>query len=444
MTDDTKLFYCGKFISEEEFGRAKISAYSRGTVMEKDELSIFAFGIAYTFHLTGGLSDPDSLSQVQQTLDNIGYADIGEPENTDPLFTDNAILQDSDRHISEEKNFYPLALGSFDFLHATPGKLHIPEVTFIKNKTGPAAVIVVAQIEDVKDIFRKLPDFLLTSTDDNEELCPDEFRLKSSFSHQRFLDITAEAIRIANSGEISKVVLAREIIVTANRKFNRKVLLERLRSLHPTCLTFAVGNFIGATPELLIKKDGNKIVSSPLAGTVARSGTIEEDKRLAESLSSSAKNLREHGYVVDYIIDKLSAFCQSPPAYPHPELLFLRNVTHLQSNITGELKLPYPDILTLVSALHPTPAIAGVPPDKALKIIEELECIERKHYSAPIGFIRKGGDGEFYLGIRSAEVKDNRAKLIAGVGIVKDSVPADELTETQLKLQALLAVIVRP
>ncbi len=444
MTDDAKLFYSGKFISEEAFERAKINAYDRGTVMEKDELAIFSFGTAHTFDIGEGLSDIDSLSKIQQTLDNILYLDIKEPENTDSLFNGNVITTDSGQHISEDKNFYPLALGSFDFLRDAPGKLHIPKVTFIKSKTGHPAVIVVSKIENAEDIFRKLPDFLSKTTDAKEDLCPDEFHLKSSFSHQRFLDITAKAVRIINSGDISKVVLAREIIVTANRKFNRKVLLERLRSLHPTCLTFAMGNFIGATPELLIKRDGTKIISSPLAGTVARSGTIEEDKRLADSLFSSAKNLREHGYVVNYIIDKLSGFCKRAPVYPHPELLFLRNVTHLQSNITGDLKSPYPDILTLVSLLHPTPAIAGIPSDKALRIIAELECIERKHYSAPIGFIRKGGDGQFYLGIRSAEVEDNRATLIAGVGIVKDSNPADELTETQLKLQALLAVIVRP
>ncbi len=448
MTDKNKLYYFGRFISDLEFAKAKNYAYSDGMVLENDALSIFAFDVAHTFYIDRGLADIETLETVQTTLDSLLRVDIsGLDKDGKSADKEHAVITGSpDLPGSEqtEETFYPMAIGAFDFLPNAPTKLYIPKVTFIKKANNRPIVIVVSPTDDLIDIYRELSDYFKAKAPTKERLCPDEFHLSTSFSHENFLSTVKDGLDLIKNNVLTKIVLAREVTVTANRAFNRRVILERLRTLHPTCLTFAIDGFVGASPELLIQRDGDQIISSPLAGTVARSGTIDEDKRLADDLATSEKNLAEHGYVVKDIIEKLSGFCKTQPSHPYPEPLFLRNVTHLKSTISAQLKAPYPSVLRLVSILHPTPAVAGIPQKQALEAIERLENLTRGYYSAPIGFVRKGGDGEFYLGIRSAKIEKNKATLIAGVGIVKDSNPADELTETQLKLQALLAAIVRP
>ena len=130
------------------------------------------------------------------------------------------------------------------------------------------------------------------------------------------------------------------------------------------------------------------------------------------------------------------------PSEPH--LLELRNVCHLATTIRARLREPAPGILSLAAQLHPTPAVGGSPRDAALAHIAKHEGLERDRYAGPVGFVTAGGDGELWLGIRSALLEGRRARLLAGVGIVAGSDPAAELAETQLKLQALLAVAVRP
>jgi menaquinone-specific isochorismate synthase len=248
-------------------------------------------------------------------------------------------------------------------------------------------------------------------------------------------------------GEFDKVVLAREVTVRANRPFSPEYLLGRLRQLHPSCLAFSVDGILGASPELICRRSGAAVTSSPLAGTVGRSGDPEQDARLAAALLSSVKDRAEHSYVVDAIRDGLAPFSDrvNVPAAPH--LLELRNVVHLATTITASLRSdqrPVPSCLELVAALHPTPAVGGVPRDAALTYLTRTEELDRDRYAGPIGYQQAGGDGEFWLAIRSAILDGASARLLAGVGIVEGSDPDSELAETQLKLQALLAAAVRP
>ena len=443
MTDKNQLYYFVRIVTEEAFSAAKFRAYRQGTVLECNEFSLFAFDTAYRFTLPDGLQDGTALCEVQEKLDNTIRISISDLEKNVSMGTSPAPTNDG-VGFAEETLPGPMAIGAFDFLPDSETKLFIPKITLIRRGDENPSVVVVARIDELLDIHRTLPDYFSDAAFADEDLCPDEFILRSVNSHDHFLNSVRSAVELINSSELEKVVLARKITVKANRKFNRTVLLERLRTLHPSCLTFAVGDFIGASPELLIKKTGGQILSSPLAGTIARSGVADEDKELADHLVTSEKNLLEHNYVVGYIIDKLSEFCSKPIERPYPELLFLRNVTHIQSNISAELEHPHSDLLKLVSVLHPTPAVAGIPLEASLQALSRLEEMPRHQYGAPIGFVEKGGNGVFYLGIRSAWIRGNTAELMAGVGIVKDSDPAEELTETQLKLQALLAAIVRP
>jgi isochorismate synthase EntC len=181
-----------------------------------------------------------------------------------------------------------------------------------------------------------------------------------------------------------------------------------------------------------------------MAGTVARSGDPEADRRLAAGLLASGKEREEHQYVVDAVASGLRPFCSTVSVPDEPSVVSFRNVSHLGTRVEGRLVAPAASALELALALHPTPAVAGTPTDEALAYIEAVERLDRGRYAGPVGWVDGDGNGEFAVGIRSAELAGSTARLFAGVGIVADSEPAAELAETQLKLQALLAAVVRP
>jgi menaquinone-specific isochorismate synthase len=258
-----------------------------------------------------------------------------------------------------------------------------------------------------------------------------------------------DAITAIHSGALQKVVIAREVFVHANRPFSQKDLLSRMRVLHPSCAAFAIDGFVGASPELLCKKHGPNITSQPLAGTIPRSGDPGDDALHAAALMHSQKDRAEHRFVVDDIARELARFTAFIDVPGEPHLLELRNVTHLATLITATLPedpdgAPLPSALEIVSSLHPTPAVAGVPREAALKYLATFETLRRDHFAGPVGWVDASGDGEWWIGIRSAMIDGCDARLLAGVGIVADSDPESELVETQLKFQAFLATAVRP
>jgi menaquinone-specific isochorismate synthase len=263
-------------------------------------------------------------------------------------------------------------------------------------------------------------------------------------SHDSFKELVAAAVAAIRAGAFEKVVVAREVAVKGNRPFTPSDLLARLRALYPSCVTFSLDHFVGASPELLCRRRSSVVTSHPLAGTIARSGDPDEDERLARGLLASHKERSEHGIVVNAIVADLSGLTSEVTASPEPHLLELRNVVHLATTITGQLRDPLPGALEIAVALHPTPAIGGWPRAAAIEWIAEHEGLERDRYAGPLGYMDASGDGEWWLGIRSALLDGPHARLLAGVGIVADSDPAAELAETQLKLQALLAAAVRP
>jgi menaquinone-specific isochorismate synthase len=273
---------------------------------------------------------------------------------------------------------------------------------------------------------------------------PDGFRLTSPRSHPDWQRTIAEAVAEIEAGRLDKVVVAREVLVEANRPIVVPDVLERLRALYPACVVFSVDGFLGASPELLIQRRGATVRSHPLAGTFPRSGDPHADDLLARQLVASVKDQREHRVVIDEIDRVLRPLCATLDVPSEPTIMQLRNVLHLGTEIGGTLSAPAPTALELTAALHPTPAVAGTPTDQALAWLDANEGLGRGRYAGPVGWVDGNGDGLFSVGIRSAEVSGERARLFAGVGIVEGSEPARELVETQLKLQALLAAIVRP
>ncbi len=284
---------------------------------------------------------------------------------------------------------------------------------------------------------------------------PHGFDLHSSVSHPVWCEIIATAVeQIRNETDdpdgLRKVVLARSVDVEATDPFVVGDILARLHALFPSCMVFSIEGFIGASPELLVSRKGSSLRAHPLAGTVARSGDPETDAKLAAGLLASAKDRWEHLLVIDALDEVLRPLCDELDVPQSPSIVPLRNVSHLGTLITGSLRAAdvvdrtAPTALELVSVLNPTPAVGGVPQAKALAVIAELEPVSRGTYAGPVGWVDAAGNGEWAVGLRSARIEGNRARMFAGGGIVGDSEPGDELAETQLKLQALLAAVVRP
>ena len=221
--------------------------------------------------------------------------------------------------------------------------------------------------------------------------------------------------------------------------------MQLLRNTYSKCTNFFLalphkGIFFGSTPERLVKLKSHHLQTEALAGTIARGNNMEEDRMFRESLFESMKERKEHNLVKEQIIRKLEPFASSVNVSDYPKILKLKNVQHLQTPINVELKSSI-SILDILQILHPTAAVAGTPTEKAMDIIKKMEPHDRGWYSGPIGWINNNGDGEFYVSLRSALVKNEEAHVFAGGGIVSESHPDKEWEETELKLRPIISAL---
>jgi len=255
----------------------------------------------------------------------------------------------------------------------------------------------------------------------------------------------ATAVDRITGGELAKVVLARDLLVSADVPLDPRRLLRRLAGRFPDCWTFAVDGLLGATPELLLRRTGRQLSARVLAGTAPR-GAGADDQRLADALMGSAKDRAEHALAVDSLVEALAPYCSALDAPAEPDLLTLANVRHLATDVTGTQRSRGPrgaaGLLELIGAVHPTAAVCGTPTPDAAAVITELEGMDRGRYAGPVGWLDARGDGEFGLALRCAElVGEDTARLFAGCGIVAGSDPAAELAETQSKFAAFQAAL---
>jgi menaquinone-specific isochorismate synthase len=255
----------------------------------------------------------------------------------------------------------------------------------------------------------------------------------------------ATAVGRIGAGELAKVVLARDLLVSSDVPLDPRRMLRRLADRFPDCWTFSVDGLLGATPELLLRRDGRQLSARVLAGTAPR-GAGAADERLAAALLHSAKDRAEHALAVDSLVRALEPYCATLDAPEEPELLTLANVRHLATDVTGTQRRSgsraRAGLLELVGAVHPTAAVCGTPTADAAAMIAELEGMDRGRYAGPVGWLDSRGDGEFGLALRCAELTgDSGARLFAGCGIVAGSDPAAELAETQAKFAAFQAAL---
>jgi len=310
---------------------------------------------------------------------------------------------------------------------------------------------VEGRLDDVTDTLRNLPAPGPTNAP------PDVKERSATTPREVWRDQVESALERIDSGDLSKVVLAQALEVTLETELSVPDALARLRSTYPDCYRFMIDctvrdhtvggsqahtagqsgpTLFGATPERLVSLRGRQIQTEALAGSTGRGDTPEEDEWLARELLESEKDIHEHELVVDAVRDQLSPFAASVRTGQRT-VRQLDSVQHLRTPISAELA-DVEHVLDLIDALHPTPAVGGLPPDRAWRTIRETESFDRGWYAAPVGWFDAAGNGTFAVAIRSAVADGTTATLFAGAGIVLDSDPDREWDEVQLKYRPML------
>ena len=319
-------------------------------------------------------------------------------------------------------------------LHREDGRTHLTLCAMSDADPGEAVAQLEARLAGLRERPLPLPDPDPTAA----------VRIASASPPERFERAVATAVERIRREELEKVVLAREVVAEAPQAHDSAAVFGALREVFPSCFCFCCGSpegaFLGASPELLIRRSGASAATVGLAGSTRRSADPAVDDHLGEKLRTSAKDRSEHEIVVRRIERSLRPHSVWVQAEPEPGLVKVANIQHLGTPIHAQLAEPR-SAIDLAGKLHPTPAVGGEPRDLALRAISELESLDRGWYAGPVGWMDAAEDGEFCVALRSALLRDRTAHLFAGAGIVADSHPDGELAETELKLGAILPLI---
>jgi isochorismate synthase len=317
-----------------------------------------------------------------------------------------------------------------------PDGAFLTATIYLEPGTDPAALLKPAAGR-----LASLHEAALTPADPHPSAAT---RIFGRYSPERYEKIVAAAVERIRSTSVDKVVLARELTVEAPAAHDPAALFGALRDLFPSCFCFCFGTgqaaFLGASPELLVRRSGAVAATVALAGTTSRSADPAVDDHLGEAMLRSPKVREEHRIVASRIELALRPHAVWVHAEGQPFVVKVGNLQHLATPIRAQLAESQ-SAVALAGLLHPTPAIGGEPRDQALALIDELEGIDRGWYTGPVGWMDAAEDGEFCVGLRSALVRDREAHLFAGCGIVADSDPAAELQESELKFEALLPLL---
>ncbi|CAL9347867.1 isochorismate synthase [Streptomyces sp. enrichment culture] len=274
----------------------------------------------------------------------------------------------------------------------------------------------------------------------------DRWTVREVPSPERYGEAVAAAVARMRAGEFDKVVLARTLELAAEREPDLTAMLRRLARRDPAGYTFAVPSgpdrtLIGASPELLVAREGGRVTANPLAGSAPRSDDLAEDVRRAVALLESEKDLHEHALVVAAVREALAPYCTALQVPRRPALVRTAAMWHLSTTVAGEVADLGTTALDLASALHPTPAVCGTPTEVARAVIAESEPFDRGAYTGMVGWQDADGDGEWVVTIRCAEAEGRALRLFAGAGVVASSTPQAETAETAAKFRTFLHAV---
>jgi salicylate biosynthesis isochorismate synthase len=360
-----------------------------------------------------------------------------------------------------------LAMGGFAFApdggHAPhwegfqPASLSVPEVLLARDERWGAQSVrltltALAAPDDTPEQLLERLEGRLAELRTGEPPLLDpapvgRFRIASAMPPEHYEGAVARARELIAAGKLQKIVLAREVQVHAGGGapiYDPAAVFGVLRQEFPSCFVFCVGRgdatLIAASPELLVRREGQRVSTLALAGSTRRSADPAVDAHLGEQLLRDESYREEHAIVARRIERTLRPHAVWVTAAPEPELVRIANIQHLATPIRAQLASPI-EALELVAMMHPTPAVGGEPLSAAAPLIPTLEGLDRGWYSGPVGWTDAAGDGEFCVALRCALLRGKIARCFAGNGIVRDSDPAAELAETEVKLQALLPLL---
>lgn len=253
-----------------------------------------------------------------------------------------------------------------------------------------------------------------------------------------FREHVTQAVERILGGELSKVVLSRDLLGRIPADADLRRVVSDLALGYPDCWTFAVDGLVGSSPETLVGVQDGSVTARVLAGTASRGVDAEADQQAAVDLVTSAKDQDEHQFAVQSVLASLRPHTSHVLTSEMPFTLKLPNLWHLATDIEGTLTDDATS-LDLIDALHPTAAVAGSPTPAAVALIDELEPFDRGRYAGPVGWVGADGDGEWAIALRCAMVEPGGdVTAWAGCGIVGESVPEKELTETRMKFRPIV------
>ncbi|MFL5895942.1 MAG: isochorismate synthase MenF [Thermoleophilaceae bacterium] len=405
---------------------------------ERSGYALAALGEAARIEARGPERFGEAAGRCRELARDAVTGDLGAlPSGTGPIFCGGFAFADGGGSAPEWSAF-------------APAQLVLPELSvFRRGREAWLTLTVVAQGDEAPDALAERAETRLAALQPSAMplVDPDPVhpaRVASAAPPEHYEGAVARAVELIERGELSKVVLAREVRVHARSAIDPAAIFGALRDVFPSCFLYCFGTpegaYVGASPELLVRRDGARSQTVALAGTTRRSADPSVDDHLGEQLLHSPKEREEQAIVAERIQRTLRPVSVWVAAADEPVLVKVQNVQHLATPIRAQLREPV-SAVELAGLLHPTPAVGGEPRERAGRLIPELEGLDRGWYAGPIGWMDIAEDGEFCVGLRGALLRREVAHLYAGCGIVRDSDPAAELAETEIKLQALLPLL---
>lgn len=399
-----------------------------------EKMSVRSIWLERDVNLLEILPDTNPMSWVRRSKGLVAWGEVAKAEfiGTERFsrahkwwreFVSNAEVTD----LVQTQGSGAIAFASFAFeAFSEPSVLIVPKYLVGRNESG--AWLTVFGEGDLSEISTKI----LNDSHPIEK--PRDVTYQSgALSDDKWQAAVGEAISRIESGEIDKIVLAKDLLAVSQNQIDPRYLLKNLANNFNECWTFSVANLIGATPELLVRKENEQVLSRVLAGTIARG---EDSNQMAQTLLASEKDIAEHEFAVKSVADALALHCTDMTVPLEPVVLTLANLAHLATDVRGILVDDAP-ALALAGSLHPTAAVCGTPKSRVRILINELEQMDRGRYAGPVGWFDSAGNGEFGIALRCAQVKENSARLFAGAGIVAGSNPEGELKEIETKFTAV-------
>jgi menaquinone-specific isochorismate synthase len=422
---------------------------------DPERLTVRTVAVPDTGDVLAGLPNPDVVAWVRHGSGLAGWGEAARvtlPSGEDRFTAGEKWLRslfdaaDVDDQV-RTRGTGPVAFGTFTFDPSSDGSvLVVPRILRGRDGEGRAWLTTVSTpgtaAPGTAAPGTATPSTGGTDGQDIPEQAPAGIRWHDgSLSAPHWEQAVAKAVTAIKANDpLRKVVLARDLYATAACPIDARVLLGRLAARYPDCYTYACDGMVGASPELLIRRDGRQVSALVLAGTTPRGGSEAEDDALGAALLADAKNAEEHVYAVTSMRDALEPLCETLDIEAHPALLKLPNLQHLGTQVHGTLRTSREagkSALALAGAVHPTAAVCGTPTGTAMELIRELEQMDRERYAGPVGWVDADGNGEFAIALRCAQLSGDTARLFAGCGIVAGSVPNAELAEAQVKFRPM-------